>query len=243
MTETTTDTPQFTDHMHQMVHEQLEGFIKERNSLVGTANAAHGDRVTLTEQIREESTDPEIVAAREAYSEALLALDALVKPKVDAIIANATESVAEVEAKIKEIDSKLKPGLSYYKKLYGDEVAATLPAQAKIKGLRVASASGGRRIRGFNFVVTVDGESQEFENAASAAKWLDVETGSFQEAFFEAAGNPKQVKDAPANVDFQIVFVEVDEDENETEKTAKVAAYRPDATDAPEVEAEAPAEA
>lgn len=227
-----TEVPQFKDDMQRMAYEQLEGFIKQRNSLVGTANAANGDRVTLKEQIAEESTDAEIVAAREARDEAIERLEALVNPKVDEVMANAKEATEGLEEKIKEIDAVLKPGLNYLRKLYGDEFADTLPKQTRASGMRVSNAgSGGRRVRGYNVTLTVDGEINEFENFASAAKWLDVETSRLQEAFFEAAGNPKQVKDAPDKVSFTVEFTEVDEDENETVKVASFLAFRPDATD------------
>lgn len=221
--------PEFKDAMQKMAFEQLVEFIKERNSLVGTANAANGDAVTLYEQLTEESTDPEIVAAREARDEAIMRLHDLVAPKVKEIKAEATEGLSGIEAKIKEIDSVLKPGLNYYKKLYGDEAGEHLPKQARLSGLRITSSgTGGRRVRGFRVAVTVDGEVEEFENFASAAKYLDKETATLQDAFFEAAGNPKQVKDAPDKVSFNVTFTEVDEDENVTERTASIYAFRPE---------------
>lgn len=230
-----TEAPQFKDDMQRMAYEQLATFIKERNSHVGTANAANGDRQTLQEQITEESTDPEIVAAREARDEAIERLYALTTPKVDEVMANAKEATEGLEDKIKEIDAVLKPGLNYYRKLYGDEAADALPKQTRLSGMRISNAgSGGRRVRGFNVTATLDGEVTEFENFASAAKWLDIDTSKLQEAFFEAAGNPKQVKDAPDKVSFTVTFTETDEDENQTERTASILAYRPDAESASE---------
>lgn len=229
----------FDDEMQQMTFNMLSNLINERNSLVGQANAANGDRQTLTEQIRENSTDPEIVAAREAYSEALLALDALVKPKVEAMIADSAGSVTEIEEKIKELDGKLKPGVTYFKKLYADsDVINHLPTQERLKGASVGrTGAGGRRIRGFNVVVTVDGEASEFENFSSAAAYLDVDTTELQKAFFEKAGTDV-LKEVPDEVNLVINYVEVDDDENETEKEAMVRAYRTEPTGSNATESE-----
>lgn len=223
----------FDDDMQEMTFNMLSAMINERNALVGQANAANGDRQTLTEQIRENSTDPEIVAAREAYSEALLHLDSLVKPKVEAIIADSAGSVTETEEKIKELDGKLKPGITYFKKLYVDsDIINHLPTQERLKGASVGrTGAGGRRIRGFNVIVTVDGESTEFNNFSGAAAFLDVETAELQKAFFAEAGT-EVLKDVPDVVNLVVNYTEVDEDENETEKEAFVKAYREEATNA-----------
>lgn len=219
----------FTDEMQELTHKQLAKFITDRNALVGKANAASGDRVTLTEQITENSTDSEIVAARQARDEAIMRLHELVTPQVEAIVADSQGSMDEVEASIKEIDSKLKPGLTYYRKLYGEDAAGALPTQERLKGTQIRSGASGRRVRGFRVEVTLDGETTGFENFTQAAKFLDVETADLQSKFFEAAGNPKQVKDAPNEVKFAVNITEVDEDENETVKEVLLRAYRPEA--------------
>lgn len=225
MSETTT--PEFQDEMQELTFKQLNQFIAKRNDLVGMANAATGDRVTLTESLTESSDDPEIIAAREARDEAIMLLHKLVTPKVEEIIANSSGELETLEAKIKDIDTKLKPGLNYYKKVYGDEAAEHFSPQARLKGLKVGPVGGGgRRIRGYKVETTVDDETTLHENFASAAKYLDVDTTLLQDAFFTAAGNPKQVKDAPDRVEFSVQFTEVDEDGNESVNSSDIVAFR-----------------
>lgn len=215
---------EFVDEMHQMAHEQLVKFINERNSYVSQANAAHGDRASLVENLTESSDDPAIVAAREARDEAIMRLHELVTPKVNHILENAESSVAEVEEKIKALDKKLRPGLQYYKLNYGDETAKALPAQVRIKGGSAGgSTGGGRRIRNFEIVTTIDGEELAHENMASLAKYLDVETATLQDKFF---GDAKTLKDVPDVVTFEQEFTEVDEDDNKSTNTAVITATR-----------------
>lgn len=214
--------PKFKDALQEATFNQLEGFITKRNSLVGNANAAKGDRVTLTEQLTEESQDPEIVKAREARDEAIMLLHKLVSPQVEATVQDSSGRLNEIEAELKELDGMLKPGLSYYKKLYGDEAAADLPTQARLQGLRISSAgTGGRRVRGYDVSVTVDGKITGFENMAGAAKFLEVDTKVLQEAFFETA-KVDNSKDAADEVNFTITIEETDEDENKTERDVAV---------------------
>src|SRR5690606_690370 len=150
-----------------------------------------------------ESDDPEIVAAREARDAAIEQLEALVGPKVESLISEGAEGLAEAEAKVKELDARVRPGVTYYKKVYGDEAAEALPTLTRARSSRISnSGSGGRRIRGFNVKVTADGEVETFENFAAAGKYLDVDTTVLQDAFFDASGNPKQIKDAPDEVSF-----------------------------------------
>jgi hypothetical protein len=222
------EAPSFPDEISQLAFAQVEALIKERNSLVGKANAAHGDRVTLTEQVTENSTDKEIVKWREKRDEAEMKLHELVKAEVDAVIADAEGSVKDLEVKIGELDDKIKPSKTYITKMYGEALAKFLPSLERVKGLSVRSGGGGgRRIRGYVADVTVDGEVTRFQNFAEAAKYLDVDTKVLQEAFFEAAGNPAKLKDAPDVVNFTATFTEVYDDSDETvEKTAEITAVR-----------------
>lgn len=218
--------PTFTDEMQKMAFGQISNFIKQRNSLVGKANAANGDRSAITEDLTENSNDPEVVAAREARDEANARLDSLIEPLVEAQIAAGTEGLAGVEESLKEIDQVVKPGVSYYKKLYGDKAAEFLPTQARIKGTRVSnSGTGGKRIRGFNVIVTANGQVEEFENFASAAKWVGKETSDLQAAFFTAAGS-SDLKEISDKVAFSVEFTETDEDGQSETLTASVVAYR-----------------
>ena len=218
----------FEDDVHEMMHAKFVGLIKDRNALVGKANAANGDAMALTNQITEESTDPNIVAARNARDEAAELLDSLVTPQVEAMVSNASEGLAETEEAIKEIDGKLKPGIRFFKGVYGDDAVNALPKQTRPKGMRISnSGTSGKRIRGFNVTLTIDGEITEFESFSAAAKYLDEDTKSLQNAFFTAAGSDT-LKEIPNKVSFNVSFTEADEDENETTKTAAVLAYRVD---------------
>lgn len=219
----------FKDEMHQMQFKMLSDFITKRNSLVGQANAAAGNKEDLIAQVRENDSDPAIVQARETWAKAYEDLMALVSPKVEAIIANSQGSVEKIEAEIKEIDSALKPGLTYFKKIYGEESASHFPSQDRLKGTQVRSGGGGRRIRGYNVQVTVDGETKEFQNFSTAAQYLDVDTLDLQNAFFAKAGTTV-LKDIADVISLVVNFDEVDEDGNKTEKEALVKAYRTEPT-------------
>jgi hypothetical protein len=215
-----------TDDLQRMQFTMLDGFIKQRNGLVAKANAAHGDRQTLMEQIRENDTDPDIVEAREQMSAWSEKLNKLVEPKVEDFIADSAGCVAETEEEIKNIDSKLKPGLNFYKKSYDDDTAEHFTSQARLQGATVRSGgSGARRIRGFSVEITVDGEARNFDNFTQAAKHLDVDTSDLQSEFFKAAGND-DLKKIGNEVKFVINFTETDSDENSTQKEAFVKAYR-----------------
>lgn len=220
--------PSFPDEMSKLAFDQVNALVADRNAKVGKANAAHGDRVTLTEQITENSTDPKIVKLRKQRDEAELALHDLVKAEVDKVIADAEGSVKELEEEIGSLDEKIKPAITYIKKMYGEALAKHLTPLERIKGMSVrAGGGGGRRIRGYRVVTVIDDETTEHENVAAAAKYLDVDTKELQEAFFTAAGNPAKLKDAPDEVTFEVTFTEVYEDSDEkVEKTAQVTATR-----------------
>lgn len=231
-TEETLPPQQFQDEMHQMQFSLLDGLIKKRNDLVGRFNAASGDRQSLTEQVRENSTDPAIVEARERWSQAYLDLMALVDPIVEATITNAQGSTEELEKEIKDLDTKLKPGVTYFKKMYGENAAKYFTSQERVKGA-IRAGGGGKRVRGFDVIVTIDGEDRQFENAAGAAKFIggDVETSDLQKAFFEKSG-VEASKDAPDVVSLTLSFTEVDGDGNKTEKEAFVKFVRTGKDDA-----------
>lgn len=231
----------FQGELHQLQFEQIKDFIHKRNSLVATLNAAQGDRVSMTEQFKNESTDPQVVAAREALEQAQQALEALIAPLVEQAIAAASGSTDEIEAALSDLDGKLKPALTYFKKMYeGDATVDALPSQDRLKGASVGRAgSGGRRIRGYNVVVTLDGKTTEFENFTSAAKHLDLDTTDLQKIFFDKAGKGPDaaLKDLPDVVNFAINFTETDDQGVETENEAIIKAYRTEtsgnATEAP----------
>jgi hypothetical protein len=236
--ESTTEAPQeapvFPDEMAEMSFKMLSKLTDERNAEVGKINAVKGDRMTLTEQLEASSTNPEAVQAREAkeeaqeaLDEAIMALHKVIQPEVDALLKDAESSVTQIEEKVKDLDSKIKPGLAYFKKMYGENLAKHLPAMARLKGFSTRGAgSSGRRIRGYVVSVKVDGETTDFENVASAAKYLDVETSALQEAFFKEAGNPEKLADAPDVVTFSVTYTETYDDNSTEDKTAKVTATR-----------------
>jgi hypothetical protein len=238
--------PNFPDEMSKMSYDMLSNLIKERNAEVAKINAAKGDQQTLMEQLRETSTNPEAVAAREelakakeAYDEAVLKLDAVVRPEVQEAMASAGDTKG-AEEKIKGFDEKIKPGSAYFKKMYGENLAKHLPALVRLKGFSTKGAgSSGRRVRGYSVDVTVDGVDgvQHFDNLASAAKYLVVDTSQVQEAFFKASGigETGALKDAPDTVNFTVEYTETYDDDSTEQKTAHLVATR-DAKD------EAPAE-
>lgn len=226
--------PVFPDEMAEMAFRQLEKLINDRNAEVGKINAVKGDRQTLTEQLEENSTSPAAVDARKrrdaaqaALDEAIMDLHKAVQPEVDSLLANAEGSVKDIEEKVKEMDSTIKPGINYFKKLTSEELAKHLPPLQRLKGFSTKGAgSTGRRVRGYDVAVSIDGEVTGFENLASAAKFLDVETAVLQEKFFEAAGNPAKLADAPDRVDFTVAYVETYDDGSTEDKEAQVVAER-----------------
>lgn len=216
---------EFTSPMQKMQYEALVEFIEERNSLVAKINASTGDRKSLADNIR---NSDEFADIRHQIENLTRQLEESVDAKVEAALSNASEDTTEAQEKVKEIDGTLRSGLSYYKKLYGETAAEALPKQERVKTARTGGTGGGsgKRIRGYNVVVTIGDEVNEFENFASAAKFLDVvDTAGLQEQFFAKAGVEK-LKDAPDEVTFSISWTEVAEDGTETPTTATVKAYR-----------------
>lgn len=207
--------------MKQMQYDGLVEFITKHNALVAKINAATGDKDSLTESISESD---EFADQRAAIAELQEALEAAVAVKVDEALASASEDTTEVEAEVKDLKSTISSGISYYKKLYKDE-DAEFPKIDRVKGQRTGGGSGGKRVRGYNVIVTVGDDTDEYPNFASAAKALGAETSELQEQFFSKAG-VEQLKDAPDEVTFGLSWVETDEDGTETTVSATVKAYR-----------------
>lgn len=242
MTEQVTEAPAsetqeitFPDAMAKMSFEMLSQQINQRNSLVGHINAAKGDSDLLRKEIEENSTDEDIVALRNArdeaqavLDEAVMALHDAVTPKVKEFQSDAEAKVKETEEKVKELDGIIKPGTTYLRKSYGDDLAKALPSLARLKGFSTKGAGAtGRRVRGYDVAVDVDGEVRGFENLAGAAKYLDLETAALQEAFFKTAG-VDELKKAPDTVQFDVKYVHTYEDETTEELTATVICERKD---------------
>lgn len=217
----------FKDALQKAQFEELNKMILSRNDLVGRANAASGDRLTLTEQIRENSTDPDIAEAREQMSQWSLKLDELVKPIVDKMVEDSKGSIDDLESKIKEADGTLKPGLTFYRKMYGDDAAGFFADLARLKGIQVRSGGGGRRIRGYTIFVTL-GDSDKtvgYENFSSAAKAIGVDTLDVQQAFMAKAGTEDAAKFPPV-VEFLIDYPHTDKDGNKSTLQAQVRAEK-----------------
>lgn len=220
----------------QMQFDAMTEMINKRNALVAKVNAATGSKEALADSIR---NLPEFEDLRNQIAELEDQLDAAVDVKVKEALDSATEVGSEVTDEIKEIDAALTPGLTYFKKIYGDEEADKLPKRDRLKGTRTGGGSGGKRIRGFNWVITVNGESTEYENAASAAKALDVPTKTLQEQLFAKAG-VEQVKDLPNEVTLSMSWSDVAEDGTETPVTATIRAYRTEPVEDEAAEDESP---
>ena len=217
----------FKDKMHRASYEQIAEFINQRNGLVSKANAVHGDKEALYDNLTETSDDPAIVKAREQRDEALETLAKLVGPKVEEVLASAESTVAEVENEVKELDTLLRAATSYFRKLYGDDATKQLPEQVRSRSLKVGGGrSGGKRIRGYNVITTFKGKTDEHENFTNAAKALGQDTSVLQAAFFEAIAPVDAAKDAPDTVEFDLEVSEVDGDGNETKVKSHIKAYR-----------------
>lgn len=224
----------FPDEMSQMSYNMINDLINQRNANVAKINAVKGDRQSLSEQLEENSTNPDAVAARtdrdEAQAildEAVMTLHGIVQTEVNELLANAEASSAQIEESIKDLDAKIKPATTFFRKMYGENFAKRLNSLVRLKGFSTKGAgSSGRRIRGYEFAATVDGEVTGFENLASAAKFLEVPTATLQEQFFDAAGNPEKLVDAPDDVRWEFAYDEVAEDETVTHKTAFIRGTR-----------------
>jgi hypothetical protein len=244
---TESEKPNFPDEMARMAFEQLVTLITERNADVAKINASKGDQQTLMEQLRESSTNPEAVQLREdirvlteRLDEAVLALDSVVRPEVQEAMASAGDTEG-AEARIKAHDEKIKPGSAYFKKMYGENLAKHLPSLVRLKGFSTKGAgSSGRRVRGFSVSVETEAGIEYFDNLASAAKYLVVDTTQLQEKFFAAAGGPDiALKDAPDTVNFEVEYTETYDDDTTEQKTAKLVATRDAKDEAPAAEPEA----
>ena len=228
---------QFKNEMHKMQFQTLQDMILKRNELVEQINAATGSRDALVENV-ENSDHPEISALRVKIAELQDQFDAIVEQVVSTKMENASGDVEKLTEEVKEHDSTIKPGLSYYKKLYDDGSVDELPKLERVKGTRGGGGGGGgRRIRGYEVVIDLDGEVTAFENFASAAKYLGSDTSTLQEMFFAKAGVEK-LKDAPDTVTFQVSWNDVDEDGEETPRTATITAEREVKEEAPKAPSE-----
>lgn len=212
---------QFKNAMQEMQFNALSEMIVEYNGIVGKVNAAIGDKDALAESIANEQF-ADLVEQIKALQEEL---DAKVDAEVEKALNSDQGDTSELQEKAKEQKSTIASGLSYYKKLYGDDAAEAFPKLERLKGVRVGGGTGGRRIRGFKVVITDSEGTTEYENFASAAKAVGLSTAELQEYFFAKAGTEK-LTDVPNEVVFTLSWTDVDEDGNESENSAEVKAYR-----------------
>jgi hypothetical protein len=212
----------FSSAMQKMQFEGLVEFIHQHNKLVSRINAATGDRDSLAESIRESD---EFASIRNKIAELKEQLETAVNAKVDTALANANEDTTAIQEEVKELKSTITSGTTYYKKLYKDDTVDALPKVERVKGQRVGGGGGGKRIRGYNVIVTVGDEVTEYDNFAGAAKALGVGTADLQEQFYAKAGVEK-LKDAPDEVSFGMSWTDVDEEGKETPVSATIKAYR-----------------
>lgn len=230
MTEVTFNSP-----MQKMQYEGLVEFINEHNTLVGKVNAATGDKEALFDSI---ASQEEFADLNAKIAELQEQLEAAVNVKVEEALNSDQGDVTEATEKAKELKSTIGSGLNYYKKLYGEAAAEAFPKIERLKGVRTGGGSGGRRIRGFNVIVTDAAGVNEYDNFATAAKALGVDTKELQDYFFAKAGVEK-IADAPDEVVFVLKWTDTAEDGTTTDAQAEVKAYR---TAPSEDEAEAPTE-
>lgn len=228
------EAPVFPDNTAEVTFNMINQLITERNDQVAKINAVKGDADNLRKQLEETSTDPRAVEAREArdkaqaaLDEALEALHSAVDEEVQSTLRDSDGKAKEIEESIKELDGKIKPATNFFKKMYGENLAKHLHSLERLKGFSTRGAgSSGRRVRGYDAEVVIDGESTTYDNLAGAAKYLGVETSDLQKGFFEAAGNPEQLKDAPDTVEFDFAYTETYDDGTSTDKSAHVVCRR-----------------
>jgi hypothetical protein len=214
---------EFKSAMQKMQFDGLEEMIGEHNALVTQVNAATGDRDALYESI---VNKPEFEDLRNQIAVLQERLDGHVNEQVEKALSADSGDTAEATEKAKELKSTIASGLSYYKKLYGEDAAEAFTKVERLKGVRVGGGGGGgRRVRGFNVVVTIGDDVEEFENFAGAAKALGIDTSELQDHFF-AKGGAEKLKDLPDEVEFVLNWTDVDDEGNETPASAEIRAYR-----------------
>lgn len=228
MTETTTEAPvakkerEFSSPMEKMQFEGLEEFIAQYNDYVGKINAATGDKDALAEQIAKEKFADElaeIVRLQEA-------LDAKVDVEVEKALTSDQGDMTELTEKAKDLKGKIGAGINYFKKLYGDESAEHFTKQERLKGQRVGgTGTGTRRIRGFRVSITQGDDVKDYENFASAAKALGLDTPKLQEFFFQKAG-ATDLSEIGNEVEFDLSWEQTNEDGSKETVTATVKCYR-----------------
>lgn len=218
------------DEFGRGVVARLLAQVNEYNAKAAQVKAASGDPQGLLDSLRESYTDDpqvaKITAAIEDLDEKREQLwkrrDELLKPVVEARIAEAKSGLGNSETEAANLLKVITQGKKYLSGLYGDDVLEAFPRLVSAK----ASAGGGgtdgrsgQRIRGFDVFIDgtkatqttkKDGKDVVSSNLAVAAKVIGVQTEDLREKFLAAAGS-KDAKSAPDVVEFQISTGEGDE--------------------------------
>lgn len=234
--------------LQKMQFDALNELIVKHNELVLKLNAATGDKDALYEQF---SSAEKYADLRDQIDALQKQIDEAVAVEVEAALNSDSEDTEAITTEVKDLKSTVSSGLSYYKKLYGDESGEAFPKVERLKGARGVGGgnTGGRRVRGFRVVITDSEGVTEYENFASAAKALgNVSTAELQEFFFAKAGAEK-LSDVPDVVEFSLTWDATDEEGESTEETAQIKAFRiaptgakEEAPEASSVEEDAPVE-
>lgn len=184
------------DEFGALAVEKVKALAKDYNGKVEVVQAAEGDSQLLLENLRENSTDPEvqaITAKIEKLDNVRFELDqqrdAILKVEVERIKAEAGSGVEAIKAQLDDIRAAFNAARTYLKSTYGEEAVADLPTLVRKSGGK-GGASGGtgkRRIRHRAWVV--DGKT--YDNTGQAAAALKISTDALQAAFFGAAGSDK----------------------------------------------------
>jgi len=206
----------FPDALAEAAYNQIIVETGNHNKLIGQINAVKGDPVQLMDSLRETSKVKAAVAARKqvedaklALAEAEEALDSAVKPEFDEARSDAEGKVSSLEEEAKEKNGLVRAAVTYFKKSHAkffdeNKVGERLPKLDRLKGQGgTRSGTGGRRIRGFDIVTVIKGETKQYENMSEVAKDLNVETADLQAGFFAKAGDGP-LKDAADKIEWTI---------------------------------------
>ena len=179
--------------------ERMEGWAQEYNNNDVTISAAKGDVQGLLQKLRETSSNPEvkeITKQIERIDDARFALDQkrdeLLKPEADKLKAEATANSSSLEESNKDLKSKFNTARKFFADLVEDEnvIGALVPKlSGSTRGPSAGTGTGVRRIRKRDWKIEQGEAVKVFDNASAAAKFVSLDTATFQELFFTAAGS------------------------------------------------------
>lgn len=137
-----------TDAVSKAIVADLNEKATEHNTLRAKVDAATGDNSDLIQDLRTNSTNPEVRTAMDKYDAAILKAekilsdaDALIKADLAASADMSEEDIAKAEIQVKALLDDVKAGVNYLARKYGDEVKTAL---IPLKGAKASkSGSGG----------------------------------------------------------------------------------------------------